>query len=370
MHRARSELELVEAILEILADGQFVTSYKFAVLLGLIDLVAEWDPSWEHHPPVFTTRQLAERVLEIYWPQTAAWDEHVLIQGSSGGKREFGGTALTRRILETRADLGWTRRSVPVALDKHIDGVWTSLVEEIEWILIEMPLARLQRVGGTHRRILYDLGFGIGDEKPSKREMRKVSRGDAGDFDNAIRLLPGVARTLLRLGPLLRPLIEARWIEHVAKLNNLQESNLQAWLFGASRTDLSRVRKPLKKLQSGRCFYCGERLHSRVDVDHFIPWSRVPNNALANLVAAHPSCNGDKSDHLASLRHVDAWRARAEIDRGALEEIAGETAWPMDADRSVKLARGVYVTLTDDARLWDGKNAWVEHERAAILAAL
>jgi 5-methylcytosine-specific restriction endonuclease McrA len=42
----------------------------------------------------------------------------------------------------------------------------------------------------------------------------------------------------------------------------------------------------------------------RPHVDHFIPWSRYPNDAIENLVVAHERCNGRKSDFLAASDHV------------------------------------------------------------------
>src|SRR5439155_17459893 len=92
---------------------------------------------------------------------------------------------------------------------------------------------------------------------------------------------------------------------------------------------LERVRGPIIELQEGRCFYCAERLARRAgqtpDVDHFIPWSRYPDDGLENLVVVHAHCNAQKSDFLAAAAHVDHWRARtrsgspvsAELDRVA-----------------------------------------------------
>src|SRR5207247_11038100 len=80
------------------------------------------------------------------------------------------------------------------------------------------------------------------------------------------------------------------------------------------RVPLERVRGPLIELQEGRCFYCAERPASRAgqtpDVDHFIPWSRYPDDGLENLVVAHARCNAQKRDFLAAVAHVDHSRAR------------------------------------------------------------
>src|SRR5438093_6342959 len=106
-------------------------------------------------------------------------------------------------------------------------------------------------------------------------------------IDNRIHLRPGVGEALVRLNHLLRPLIHHQWAVKVATLNRLDEYQLERFLFGAERVPLERVRGPIIELQEGRCFYCAERLASRAgqtpDVDHFIPWSRYPDDGLENL---------------------------------------------------------------------------------------
>ena len=44
----------------------------------------------------------------------------------------------------------------------------------------------------------------------------------------AIELLPGAADELLRLGPLIRPLIEVHWTRMVAEINGVASADLEA----------------------------------------------------------------------------------------------------------------------------------------------
>jgi len=140
---------------------------------------------------------------------------------------------------------------------------------------------------------------------------------------------------------------------------------------------LERVRGPIVELQEGRCFYCAERLASRAgqtpDVDHFIPWSRYPDDSLENLVVAHARCNAQKSDFLAAAAHVDHWRARtrsgspvsAEFDR-----LAEATGWTRHPDRTLGVARALYLRLPEGARLWLRGEEFVTADRPALEAAL
>ena len=47
-----------------------------------------------------------------------------------------------------------------------------------------------------------------------------------------------------------------------------------------------------------------------VEIDHFVPWARYPDNGIDNLVVAHRRCNHDKRDFLAAFGHVEKWVAR------------------------------------------------------------
>ena len=68
---AAFEVAFLEKLQRLLAEGSFTATYKFAVLLGLVDLSVEALPGVD----TFTTWQLAEKVSELYWPQVLPFDE-------------------------------------------------------------------------------------------------------------------------------------------------------------------------------------------------------------------------------------------------------------------------------------------------------
>ncbi len=111
---------------------------------------------------------------------------------------------------------------------------------------------------------------------------------------------------------LIRPLVQAKWAVRVAARNPdlVDAERLDEFLFGAQRISLDRVRGPLAESQARACFYCDERMTRRLDVDHFLPWSRHPDNTLDNLVAAPAACNGAKSSSLAGMAHLGRWIER------------------------------------------------------------
>ena len=98
----------------------------------------------------------------------------------------------------------------------------------------------------------------------------------------------------------------------VAHLNRLEESQLELFLFGADRTPTAKIRAGLWDIQGRRCFYCNTRIAEPTggDVDHFVPWSRYPDDTLDNFVVADKSCNGLKSSSLAAADHLTRWTRR------------------------------------------------------------
>lgn len=362
---------IAERILTLLDHGAYESTYKHAVLTAMLDLCLAGTDAEGHPPDSITTRQLAEQVIALYWPQTRQWQDGILRQ-SSQGPRDRGGAKIVRRVWEVRTALG---RAVPGAprLDLaryHIARDFERLVRDVERVLILMPLPKLQRVGGEDTGWLYVIGWDDGAAQPKPAELTAYFDGRPSAFDNQIRLKPGVAEAFVRLHGILRPFVEQHWARKVARLNDIEEQRLPAFLFGVERRSLEPVRAPLVDLQRGRCFYCDRGMRGTAHVDHFIPWSRHPDNGLHNLVAAHHDCNGAKRDHLAATGHVQRWRRRATERADALDHIAARVGWAPGATRIVGVARALYLGLPDDARLWTAANRFERPDIPGLRAAL
>jgi hypothetical protein len=85
-------IAFAERVLTLLDDGSFTATYKYAVLLGLIDLCMEGLSATGEAPQSLTTRQLAEKVTELYWPHTVPYAglarPNVLRQNTPGPGRD------------------------------------------------------------------------------------------------------------------------------------------------------------------------------------------------------------------------------------------------------------------------------------------
>jgi hypothetical protein len=64
-----SPLAVGERIIALLDEGLFTATYKYAVLLGLLDLSLELGAEVGQGALGVTTSQLADKVLAAYWPQ-------------------------------------------------------------------------------------------------------------------------------------------------------------------------------------------------------------------------------------------------------------------------------------------------------------
>ncbi len=67
--RGDDTLAFAEKVLALLRQAAFTATYKYAVLIGLIDLALEGTSASGAPPESITTPQLAEAVVRLYWPQ-------------------------------------------------------------------------------------------------------------------------------------------------------------------------------------------------------------------------------------------------------------------------------------------------------------
>ena len=334
--RASGGSALAEQLLTVLAEGSFTATYKYAVLLALVDLCVEQSTRTGGAPTSVTTRQLAEKVLQLYWPQARTFDQRTLRQNS--GRQ----AAIVTKVLQFQDRLG--EPGVPVARARRLaPDEFGSLLRDIEWTLVEMPLPKLQRVGSEQVRFLYEI-----------RWSDDIQRSDflSSDFDNAIRFIGNAGDDLVRLAPFVRPLVQREWAGLVARVNGLPEARLEQFLFGARREAIAHLASPLLQLQGGSCFYCGNRIRGKRQVDHFVPWSRHPDDGLDNLVVTDASCNGAKRDHLAAAGHVERWAERNRQCEVELAQIADLEEWSRRPLRTLSVARSIYLRLSTNARLW------------------
>ena len=338
-------LAFAQLLLGLIDEGRRTATYKLALLLALLDCSLLQTDSGGRPGSRIGTRTLAARVIHLYWPQVRPFSldgapAKVLSQSSQSRAVTVDAVARLRELASARhiTTLHGARAAMPTDYDACLDRV--------ELNFVQMPLGKLQRPAGVmgdgYPRFLYrDEAFteGVTLARLRTRPLEVV-------------LEPGVADALVSLSGLIRPLLELHWTREVARFNSasLPEDRLRDHLFGASRVSLQRVLPGLTELQEGSCFYCRTALtKGQSDVDHFLPWSRDPNDTLANLVVAHRRCNNAKRDHFAALDHLDSFHQRHRPD---LAEVARLLAWPLHAAETRRTAVSLYAHLPVGSQLW------------------
>jgi len=340
-------------VLALLDEASYATTYKFALLLALIDRTREGTTEHGATPAELAVSSVAERVLELYWPQAAEFagkSRPVVLKQSGRGQAGIVRSLVAFRL---RHDLA---AGTQVHRARTLPG-YAALLRQVEWSVANMPLPRLQRpLSPFMFEIDWDEHTTMGDYYAG--EARRISfLADASDH-------------LVRLAPLLRPLIQTRWASMVARLNQdaLDEAPLDRFLFAPKRLPPNKLLAGLADLQAGKCFYCGEAL-GKAHIDHFLAWSESVDEGIFNYVVACAACNLSKSARGAAAAHLGRWLQRFGSPASEnLVRLANLHSWQSDPSRTLGLARAIYLTMPDGTPLWRSRSSFidVQSERTTI----
>jgi 5-methylcytosine-specific restriction endonuclease McrA len=336
--RAIGELEFLRKLQRLLAEGDFVATYKLALLNALADLSVEGEPERDGSLRV-PVEALATKFIEYYWPQARpyrAGDGAGFVLLQNAGKQAAVINALTT-LQGEHATLAAARNA----------RRWRALVRDVGRTIVTMPLWKLQTVGSERDEFLY----------------RQAELADDG-----IRLLPGVPQAFRSLYGLVLDAVRGAWVRQITRIGanrmRLADADLATFLFGSERGSLEGFARVLREHQHGLCLYCRREIRASGDVDHFIAWSRYPVDLGHNLVLAHHACNAKKRDFLAHPMHLERWQ-RQNIERA--DELAQRFAaerLPFDTQRTRAIAWWAY-----DQGERAGAHAWIEGERLERLSS-
>ena len=202
-------MAFAERLLNLLDQGRFTATYKYAVLLALIDVCQEHATDDRRAPRRLHTRRLAEKVVTLYWPHTRSFVHNAhsgVLQQNNRGQAE-----IVSRIARFRQRSVGDATAPLTAARLAAAAAWRQLVAFIEWKLIEMPLPRLQQIGAVHQPFIYEIGW-----------TTAITRGETErpGFDRRLKLIGDAGEHLVCLAGLLRPLIQRRhWTLNIARLN-------------------------------------------------------------------------------------------------------------------------------------------------------
>lgn len=278
---AEQQVSFISYLQRLLVEGDFVATYKFALLHALADICIEkTDPT----DNIISLDQIAEKFIELYWqhslPFTATNNQACLLKQNTGKQ-----SALITQLSDYRNQ---GVRSI-TQLKAHKD--WGRLLNKTRQTVKVGPLWRLQKLAGNDHCFFYPH---IIDK-------------------NHIVLNEGISYCFRRFYDLVVSLARSHWVEKIRTITDNHQviggqGELTGFLFGSERNNITQAKPFLYELQKGQCFYCQKPLKQEsAEVDHFIPWARYPSDLGHNFVLAHRECNNSKSDHLAAPEHRDRW---------------------------------------------------------------
>lgn len=330
---AIGELAFLRKLQRLLAEGDFVATYKFALLNALADLSLEREPASDGSLRV-PVSAIAEKFIEYYWPQARPYRS---VDGSGVVLLQNAGRQAT--VINAVAAAQVAHPTLPAARAAKLR--WHTLVTKVTGTIEGMPLWKLQTVGGERDEFLY-------------REKEFAH--------DAIRLLPGVPAAFRALYRLVLDAVRGAWLRQIASIGAnrlvLGDADLASFMFGSERASLDGFRATLRDHQDGRCLYCRKELRGAGCIDHFIAWSRYPVDLGHNFVLAHETCNAKKRDFLAYPAHLERWHASHLERAGELAQRFDSLALPHDGERSRAVAWWAY-----EQGEAAGAHAWIDADR-------
>jgi hypothetical protein len=366
----------------ILKHGSKSSTYKFALLKALIDYVIE-NPTEEaqngfHYIPGI---YLAKRFLRYYWP---LW-RHGIPQNPDGR------TAMVTYFETFENDFqslneGYSLedpKSVFNILEqidtrKDLPTLYIKLLQDIRQTVIKMPVKHVRNVRGDVAQLFTvshrDLPLVESDFEDVISEGKNyITRSDS--VNNYLELELQEPFHVLIASRVYDELAELRfWIDSIVTKHWSEECQKYTddFQYGSFFSSLSRDladREPLDpyrefyKENNFPDFYYGGALSSRFDIDHFLPWSRLPVNRFWNLVPTKAKMNREKSDRLVELNdeirenHIREHLSRCLEANGELVEQDLKATYqkyykqdepPDDKDQKVEELRQLVLNLYND----------------------
>lgn len=291
---AEQQLEFLTKVERLLSEGRFTSTYKFALLIALTNIAVEQGDDTSDELRI-DLDDVARQYLALYWNMARPYPRVDTILKQN---REAAKPSKMITLLKSEARHGQSSYERLRVYRASRDGLLT----ETKRTLAKDVLYRLQTIGttaeSTSHRFLYE-------HPPTAAECAALKH---------LTLKPGVAACLRRLRGVIVALVQARWARWIRENNEklAADRELEEFLFGASRTNVAVYAERFYELQSGRCFYSGDKLAkpNAGEVDHFIPWSRYPFDSPFNLVLASRKVNNEMRDQLKSIESRDLWLQR------------------------------------------------------------
>ena len=182
---AEAQLSFLNQIQRLFDEGEFVATYKFALLTALTELSVErgHDTDAVLHLPLAS---ISEKFIELYWKQIKPYksiltsEQTVLIQ--SFGKQ----AAISNLVARLQND----HKSLA---DAKSSKAWLRTVNQVNQIIVTMPLWKIQTL----------------------RRQKVIFLFNETLINDGIDLLPGVEYCLRQFNSFILSITRSAWIKHI-----------------------------------------------------------------------------------------------------------------------------------------------------------
>ena len=140
-----------ERLLEVIDSGRRTATYKLAVLLALLDLCTRQSDVDGHAPKQLSTRDIAERVAALYWPQVAPFAVRGLPTAIDLRQITTSRSAIIDAVREFRREAGGAGAHSFHLARLRLPQEFAGMLRKVENTVVREPLARLQTVGSSDR---------------------------------------------------------------------------------------------------------------------------------------------------------------------------------------------------------------------------
>jgi hypothetical protein len=151
-----------ERLLEVIDSGRRTATYKLALLIALLDLCARHSDADGRAPGLLYTRDIAEQVAVLYWPQVIPYP----VPGV-GTAVELRQITLPRAAITAAVSVFRRAAIAAGATSWHLARLrlpspYQAMLDQVEVTVAEQPLPRLQAVGSSDTvfPFLYELSWG------------------------------------------------------------------------------------------------------------------------------------------------------------------------------------------------------------------
>ena len=337
------QIKFIKYIPWLLDSGSYTSTYKFALLMSLVDVAIE--SGIQDDSEYFVSYEyLAEHFIKLYWNQVLPYNsqqvnDSVILSQIGKGRR----TVIVTAIAELQ-----TKQTNLNVIKIEYPEAYLKLVKKVSNVIKNNPALYLQSPESNNQKFLY--------------QYDKTSKG--------IILNSGIVYCFSYFSSIIYKLCQYHWTQYIRNnMNNHHlfnnEQDLQQFLFGKTRQTLSSLVPLFKDIQENQCFYCQKPLKDEFEVDHFIPWSKYHSDTSHNFVLADPKCNNSKSGYLADVSFYEKWLARNQQFGLKIYDYGSDRGFVSNQDISERVSQWAYQMAIENNDL-----VWTPPKKLEVISKL